>query len=282
MGCWGMGLTQSDEFLEVYETFMAEYDAGGAPAEIREQILNGYREDFADDDPILHDVWFALAKAEWMCCAQSEIVLNRVREIIESGENLDFYRELEANDRDLAARKKNLDKFWSTLSKPREKPRKRRPPPKEKVLPPLEAGDVITYPVEGGRRVAVVLDVLDHVKDEFLGPHLFCGILKRVFSREELKTLEALREELGWIGFYDADEFLAPSSFRTIGHISTPEKLYERFFLEWHKIIIISGKRKDFLADHFLAEGYLLQELLCEQGKLPKEIKYVRGWQVTS
>lgn len=282
MGCWGMGLTQSDQFMEAYEAFMEEYDAGGEPAAIRDRILDDYRKEFADDDPILHDVWFALAKAEWMCCAQSKMVLDRVWEIIESEENLAFYRELEASDRDLAARKRNLDKFWRTLSTPRQKPRKRRPPAKEKVLPPLNAGDVIAYPVEGGRRVAVVLDVLDCVKEEYLGPHVFCGILKRIFSREELKTLEPLREELGWIGFYDADEFLAPSSIRTIGQVSMPEKLYARFFLEWHKVVIISGKRQDFRADHFLAEGYLLQDLLNEQGKLPKEIKRVRGWQVTS
>lgn len=26
MGCWGMGLTQSDEFCNVYDQFMEEYD----------------------------------------------------------------------------------------------------------------------------------------------------------------------------------------------------------------------------------------------------------------
>ena len=28
MGAWGMGITQSDEFCEVYERFMEEYDEG--------------------------------------------------------------------------------------------------------------------------------------------------------------------------------------------------------------------------------------------------------------
>ena len=93
MGCWGMGMTQSDQFMETYETFMDEYNEGAAVPNITKKILEQYLKDFSADDPILHDVWFGLAKAEWMCCEQSEEVLTRVREIIESGANLDFYRE---------------------------------------------------------------------------------------------------------------------------------------------------------------------------------------------
>ena len=282
MGCWGMGLTQSDEFLEVYESFMEEYDRGGSLADIREGILSGYLKQFDADDPVMHDVWFALAKAEWMCCALSETVLSHVQRIIESGENLAFYQELGADSRSLAARKKNLSKFWNTITTPRETPRKRRPPAKERKLPPLEPGDVISYPVEGGRRVAVVLDVLDRVKEEHLGAHIFCGILKSVFSREELKMLAPLEEELGWIGLYDAYAFLAPSGFRIAGRIQVPEKLYERFFLKWHKVILIDGKRKDFHADHFTTEGFLLRDLLNTPNDLPKGMKRETGWLVTS
>ena len=138
MGCWGMGMTQSDQFMETYETFMDEYNEGAAVPNITKKILEQYLKDFSADDPILHDVWFGLAKAEWMCCEQSEEVLTRVREIIESGANLDFYRESGANNQDLKTRKRNLDAFWRTISTPRAKPRKRTPEPKAKQLPPLE------------------------------------------------------------------------------------------------------------------------------------------------
>ena len=39
MGCWGMGLAQTDEFCEVYDDFMERYDEGKEPAEISEEIL---------------------------------------------------------------------------------------------------------------------------------------------------------------------------------------------------------------------------------------------------
>ena len=101
MGCWGMGMTQSDQFMEVYETFMDEYNEGASVPNITHKILDQYLRELPADDPILHDVWFGLAKAEWMCCAQSEEVLARVREIIDSGANLAFYRASGADDRDI-------------------------------------------------------------------------------------------------------------------------------------------------------------------------------------
>ena len=58
---------------------------------------------------IEHDVYFALAKAEWMCSEQSELVLDRVKEIIESGANIEFYRELNATEKDLTLRQRNLE-----------------------------------------------------------------------------------------------------------------------------------------------------------------------------
>ena len=79
--------------------------------EVAAAILSKYHAEFDDEDGVMHDVYFALAKAEWMCCAQSELVLNRVKEIIESGANIEFYRELEATESDLKLRKKNLEKF---------------------------------------------------------------------------------------------------------------------------------------------------------------------------
>lgn len=111
MGCWGMGMTQSDEFCEVYDRFMDEYNHGKAVSDISSGILGEYHEEFEDTDGVLHDVYFALAKAEWMCCEQSEAILLRAKEIIESNANLDFYQELGATSSDLKLRKKKLAAF---------------------------------------------------------------------------------------------------------------------------------------------------------------------------
>lgn len=78
MGVWGMGLAQSDEFCEVYERFMEAYDGGEAVPEIEKAILDSCHAEFDDADGVMHNVYFALAKAEWMCCAPSERILRRV------------------------------------------------------------------------------------------------------------------------------------------------------------------------------------------------------------
>ena len=160
MGCWGMGMAQSDEFCEVYEQFMEAYDEGQAVAEITQGILDEYHKEFSDSDGLMHDVYFALAKAEWMCCDQSTEVLSRVKEIVASGENLQFYRELGAHEQDLKTRKKNLEKFLSALQVPRAAPRKR----KRKSANAVEAreGMVFWYKSKGIIYGAMVLEILSN------------------------------------------------------------------------------------------------------------------------
>lgn len=63
MGCLGMGVTQSDEFCEVYDRFMESYNQGKCVADIRNEILGQYHAEFDDADGVMHDVYFALAKA---------------------------------------------------------------------------------------------------------------------------------------------------------------------------------------------------------------------------
>lgn len=121
MGCWGMGITQSDEYCEVYERFMEDYDEGKAVADITHDLLEEYLEQFEPDDGVLHDVYFALGKAQWMCGGISDTLLERIRQIVENEENIRFYRELEATEKDLKDRRRNLQKFLASLSVPRGK-----------------------------------------------------------------------------------------------------------------------------------------------------------------
>ena len=98
MGCWGMGITQSDEYCEIYERFMEEYDEGKPVADITKDILDEYLDEFEETDGVLHDVYFALGKAQWMCGGISKTIYNRVRQIIENGDNIIFFQELESTE----------------------------------------------------------------------------------------------------------------------------------------------------------------------------------------
>lgn len=218
MGCWGMGISECDEYLEVYDNFMEEYDNGVECSAITAAILSKYHAEFDDEDGVMHDVYFALAKAEWMCCAQSELVLNRVKEIIESGANIEFYRELEATEYDLKQRERNLDKFLKSLLVPREKPRKRKrsAPPKEKEFPPIAAGDLLAYKYDSGHRVMCILERAEAQKGK---EQVTLTIFENVFTSEELKSTDFLSEKMGTIFTVLADDFIGASLIKNVGHI---------------------------------------------------------------
>lgn len=162
MGCWGMGITQSDEYCEVYERFLEDYDSGMLVADISKNVLEEYQQEFDENDGILHDVYFALGKAQWMCGGISEDLFHRIRHIIESGENLAFLSELGASNKDLNIRKRKLDLFLHGLSTPRGITRKRKLSKKKDaidsvvVFPNMQIGDVFAFSCQGGFRIFAV------------------------------------------------------------------------------------------------------------------------------
>lgn len=254
MGVWGAGITQSDEYCEVYDTFMEKYDAGESVEAITEEILNIYFSEFDADDGILHDVYFALAKCQWMCGALSETVMGTVKDIIQSGKNLAFLNELEADDRFLRDRKKNLDKFLSSLETPRKTVRKRKAPPKERQLPPANIGDVFSYKGETGLRIFVVLDIWDktHWREGY-----FCCIFDKEFLHKP-DVSELATEIIGQIGVYVAEEYLPASKIRLIGNLTIPPNKYEELF--GNSLLI--GCRENFYTSKRIKREMTLEELL--------------------
>lgn len=267
MGCWGMGLTQSDEFCDVYEQFMEEYNHGMAVSDISKEIIAQYHEEFDDTDGNMHDVYFALAKAEWMCCEQSSFILQRVKEIIESGANLYFYEELGADTKDLKLRKKKLSAFYESLQIPRKKPRKRYVDydAYEKPFPPMDIGDCFAYKYGEGKRIAVILD---WVKLPGWKEQVFCCILKNTYKSSEVKKIDLLEEAVGHIGCYIGTEFLGKSTIQKIGAISVPVGAKNQIL---GADAIVLGSKEDFKTDYSTVPFMKLSKLL-ETKRIYKKI----------
>ncbi len=252
MGCWGMGITQSDEYADVYERFMEEYDKGKDVQEITDEIIAGYLEEFSEDDGVLHDVYFALAKAQWMCCALAKELLEKVQQIVDSGSNIEFLRELEADDRDLKIRQKYLEKFLEGLKNQKASPRKRKPPTKERQLPPVEPGDCLAYKFEDGYRIAVVLDI---VKEARWKPMVFSCIMRNTFNSFDINLFE---EEIGLIGCYTAMEFLAKLNFKKVSSITVGQDAKQQIL----ETALVLGSKTDFKKDFSQVQSKRLSELL--------------------
>lgn len=208
MGAWGMGITQSDEFCEVYERFMEEYDEGKPLADIKKDILEEQLEEFDEDDGVLHDVYFALGKAEWMCGGISDEILEKISFIINTDANIEFLRDLVVDDKDLKVRRKNLQKFLATISVPRGKTKKRKKSPEQYVppvtpapIPRFQSGEIYAYPLESGYRVVAFT-----IKQKTCGiPSIYCYAWQDVF--QEIPSYKELTERriipLGWFLTYD-------------------------------------------------------------------------------
>lgn len=239
MGCWGMGITQSDEFCEVYSRFMQRYNNGDNVSTITAEILEEYRKEFSDDDGVLHDVYFALAKAQWMCCAQSKLVFDRVKEIIESGANIAFYKELGATEKDLKIRRKNLEKFLTSLNTPRAKPRQRRIDPLDRVkeLPPVLPGECYAYKYKDGYRVLVILD---RFKKPQMNEQVRVCVLKNTFPTRQV---DVLTEKISYIADYIGIEFLGISGLYKLPSIELGADFTSEIpmqYVSWY------GRKSDF------------------------------------
>ncbi len=229
MGCWGMGITQSDEYCEIYERFMEEYDEGKPVADITKDILEEYLDEFEETDGVLHDVCFALGKAQWMCGGISDYIYNRVRQIIENGDNIIFFQELEATEADLKLRKKNLDKFLHSLSSPREKARKRKTPeskyvpqakPKYPALPKIQIGDVFAYKHNNTYRIFAIV----RREKLYARPAAYTYAWRKEFQEiPELIDLE--NEYLIPLGYFLGDTFPDAKDYILIGNMAKIKKL---------------------------------------------------------
>lgn len=255
MGAWGMGIAQSDEYCEVYENFMKQYGDGAEVSAITSNILAEYYKEFDENDEVMHDVYFALAKAEWMCCAQSEEILVKVKEIIETDANIVFYRELEATEPHLKLRRKNLQKFWETLQTPRSKPRKRIKDTSDKVkeFPPVQTGECYSYKFNDGYRVTVILD---RYKSPVMQEQVCCCILNKTFSSLDI---DVMNEEIGYVAKYIGLDFIAKSKLRKLTSIALPKDL--RKHIDKRQIWSL-GSKDSFTRDTFPSLKVTISDLI--------------------
>lgn len=272
MGYWGSGITQSDEFAEVYENFMEKYDEGEDVVEITISIIKKYLDEFDKDEPVLHDMYFALAKAQWMCGELSEDLLRKVEKIIDSGSDIEFIKELGADKDDIILRKKSLKSFLNTLQTPRKVPRKRHKTlktpnkrKKEKIYPEMKIGDVFSYKYNEGLRLAVLLDKVkivlgdDKTKNKFL---YFCVVLKNTYNVLPSST-DLLKAKVCSFGLIPAGEFLEPKEINVVYNIPIPENKY----LELFESSLFMVDKGAFYFDAKTAVFSSLKDMLDAKGK---------------
>lgn len=147
MGTWGTAISSNDTYEDIFSEFMDLYDDGLEPSEISKKIIN-QNTDLTEDYEDKNNFWFALAMAQWQCKSLDPDLFQRVKAIIETGEDMKIWEELGADKKEIDKRKKVLDSFLDKLSQEKDKPRKR----KRKVLRNsiFQKGDCLTFRLDNG------------------------------------------------------------------------------------------------------------------------------------
>ena len=108
MGTWNNKIDGNDTFQDIYQNFFDLYNEGQNPDEISKQIQDNFAEMFNDYDDCNNSL-FGLALAQWETKSLDPTVYKQVKEIIETGNDLEVWKGLGADEKTLQKRKKELD-----------------------------------------------------------------------------------------------------------------------------------------------------------------------------
>lgn len=147
MGAWGTGISSNDTYADIYEQFIDLYNEGLDVTKITERLISENQEtlDIPED---ANNFWFAIANGQWECKALDKEIFSKVEQIIQSGHDLQVWKELDAAPTDLKAREKALNKFLAKLQTEKESARKRT---KKKLYNSIfKKGDCLVYKMDNG------------------------------------------------------------------------------------------------------------------------------------
>jgi len=124
MGTWNTKINGNDTFQDVYQFFFDLYNQGANLTDVSKQLQDDFAEMFSDYDDRNNSL-FGLALAQWETKSLDVSIFEQVKEIIETGNDLEVWRQLGADSKTLEKREKELEKFLTQISTEREKPKRR-------------------------------------------------------------------------------------------------------------------------------------------------------------
>jgi hypothetical protein len=184
MGAWGTAISSNDTYADIYDEFFELYNNGLEVDEISKWLIENNQGTINDTDDG-NNFWFALAKAQWECQKLDTELYRRVKKIIDTGADIEVWKQLGAHEKDVKKRKSILDKFLTDISIERPKAKVRTKKKQPKIIQPVfEKGDCITYKLENGHfGGAVVLEAV------FNNTNAFVNLIAATrINKEEMPT----------------------------------------------------------------------------------------------
>ncbi|WP_242206688.1 hypothetical protein [Aestuariivivens insulae] len=123
MGVWNTEIKGNDTTLDIYSNFFDKYNYGGNQVWVSEEIKTEFADYFSDSEDRNNSL-FGLALAQWETKSLEPEILKEVKEIIDSGTDLELWKKLGADEKTLKKRKTKLQDFLKLIST--EKPKTKR------------------------------------------------------------------------------------------------------------------------------------------------------------
>lgn len=206
MATWGHQLQKDDTFCETIETFRAQLCLG-IPVE---QILICISEKLGGeyDD---HIVQLAIAECLWRINSLNEERLFRIKSILGTGEDLEYWRKLGADASFIKKRSAELEKFFNRISRP--------PTPKQmwhlsQIEQKLEKGSCFWYKHTGHIYGAVVLEVQSDLSSYYL------IALSEIFDNIPETTDQIATAQVYTIAWFGEHSLLNNRRMHILGRIS--------------------------------------------------------------
>lgn len=185
MGAWSSAILGNDTSCEVQDRFFDLYNSGEIPENIASVILEEQKENLEYDRT---NVWLGLALACWECKVLTKGILNEVKKIVDTKEDIQFNKDLGANDDFIKKRQKALENLIDKISTEKPKPKARKAIPKQ-VQSTYTAGMCLTYKNLAENYIGIYLTESEHFKNKGKIVFFFLD-----FETNELPTIKMFED----------------------------------------------------------------------------------------
>lgn len=164
MATWNATILGNDTINEIRDRFLELLDLGENKKKIASTILDEFNEYLRYERT---NVWLGIAYSCWECNVLTPKIINEIVKIVESGEDIDYYLKLKADEDFIARRQTVLQDFIQQFSVPPKKVRKREKnfqPKQEDTI--YKTGMCFAYKTKHDNYIGIYLTHSEHYLEQ--------------------------------------------------------------------------------------------------------------------
>jgi ribosomal protein S16 len=185
MGTWGTGISSNDIYEDINYEFFELYNQGIKVSEITKKLISENQK-LIESQEDQNNFWITIAKSQWECKALDQEIYNKIKGIVNSGKDIELWKELDGDKSDLTKRKKVLDNFLTKISTEKKNARKIKKKTFRDAI--FKKGDCLVFKLTDGNYCGAF--VLESEKNTEFGLNLIAITDIKKTEKPNLKDFE--------------------------------------------------------------------------------------------